>query len=132
MTDSSPPAVDIIRDVLASLERERPAFPDACSVEHMNPWRDRIDAIDRAIITLLNERAVCALEIGRIKKQLGIPVYVPSREEDVLENVMETNPGPLADQATRRLYERIIDETRSLERGTYQNESDESPPQNTD
>jgi chorismate mutase-like protein len=90
----------------------------------MDPWRDRIDAIDRAVITLMNERAICALEIGRIKNQIGMPVYVPSREEEVLENVMSANPGPLADQAVRRLYERIIDETRSLERGTYQESTD--------
>jgi len=124
MTRSTSKAVSIIREVLASLDQECPEVCESCSVKDMDPWRERIDAIDRAIITLLNERAICALEIGRIKKQLGIPVYVPTREEEVLENVMETNPGPLADQATRRLYERIIDETRSLERGTYQQDTE--------
>jgi chorismate mutase-like protein len=90
-------------------------------MEDLAPWRDRIDAIDRTIISLLNERATCAAAIGSIKHELGMPVYVPSREEDVLNNVTKSNQGPLADQAVRRLYERIIDETRSLERQLSQN-----------
>jgi chorismate mutase-like protein len=91
----------------------------------MIPWRDRIDAIDRLVILLLNERATCATHIGSIKKHLGLPVYTPTREDDVLRNVMESNPGPLTDQAVRRLYERIIDETRSLERHLYSASQDE-------
>ena len=115
-----PASVDIFNQVLECLRDEPPPTPADPSLASMDPWRDRIDAMDRAIIHLLNERAVCALEIGQIKKLLGMPVYVPSREEEVLDNVMQSNPGPLADFAVRRLYERIIDETRSLERGTYQ------------
>jgi chorismate mutase len=124
MPPSSPSSIDLIGQVLDLLREAPPPVTDVPSAGAMDPWRDRIDAMDRAIIHLLNERAVCALEIGHIKKELGIPVYVPSREEEVLNNVMRSNPGPLADLAVRRLYERIIDETRSLERGTYQ----EPPP----
>lgn len=124
MPGSPSDAIDAVCQVLELLKQRVPPAEAPPTLEHVDPWRDRIDAMDRAIITLLNERAVCALQIGHIKKQLGIPVYVPSREEEVLQNVMESNPGPLADQAVRRLYERIIDETRSLERGRYQ----EAPP----
>jgi chorismate mutase-like protein len=103
--------------------------PDEVSAEpvasEMTPWRDRIDAIDRLVILLLNERALCATQIGSIKKHLGLPVYTPSREDEVLRNVMESNPGPLTDQAVRRLYERIIDETRSLERHLYAADEDD-------
>ena len=60
--------------------------------------------------------------IGSIKKSVGLPVYVPSRETAVIENVMTANRGPLPDTAVRRLFERIIDETRSLERHLYQEE----------
>lgn len=86
----------------------------------MEPWRQRIDEIDRTVLRLLNERAQCANVIGSIKKKLGMPVYVPSREEDVLRNVCESNEGPLTEEAVRRLFERVIDETRSLERRMYQ------------
>jgi chorismate mutase len=45
-----------------------------------------------------------------------LPVYQPARENEILANVERANPGPLADTAIRRLFERIIDEARSLER----------------
>ena len=97
---------------------ETPVHP---TKDDLIPWRERIDEIDRAIMRLLNERATCAIAIGTIKRYIGMPIYVPSREEDVLNNVTKSNPGPLADQAVRHLYERIIDETRSLERQLSEN-----------
>jgi len=84
-------------------------------------WRDQIDAIDQILMLLLNERSVCANYIGHIKKELNLPIYVPEREKIVLENVLKGNPGPLDDTAIRALFERIVDETRSLERRKYQN-----------
>jgi len=79
-------------------------------------WRRHIDEIDLKLVTLLNERARCALQIGREKHLHGLPVYQPEREKEILANVERANPGPLADTAVRRLFERIIDEARSLER----------------
>jgi chorismate mutase len=78
--------------------------------------RKKIDALDEAIVRLLNARAACALEIGRFKKQMGLAIYQPSRESEVLGHVQSINPGPLDDGAVRRLFERIIDEARRLER----------------
>ncbi len=103
-----------LREQLAILER----VPE--DRDDLSAWRARIDAVDQIILTLLNRRSDCANEIGRIKKALDMPVYVPRREEEVLRNVMKHNPGPLPDTAVRRLFERIIDETRSLERHRYQ------------
>ncbi len=81
----------------------------------IDDYRVRIDEIDERLLVLLNERAQCALEIGHIKRRRGLPVYVPSREHQVLGHVQDTNPGPLRDDAIRRLFERIIDESRRLE-----------------
>ncbi len=78
--------------------------------------RDKIDRADREITRLLNERAGYALNIGRIKRKLNLPVYMPEREKQVIENVCGHNPGPLSNDAITRLYERIIDESRRLER----------------
>ncbi|HEX9951589.1 MAG TPA: chorismate mutase [Rubricoccaceae bacterium] len=89
--------------------------PEA-GADGLAPWRDRIDHIDRLIVALLNERAACAAEIGRIKHAAGVPVYAPRREADVQRNAAEANAGPLPPEAVQRLFERIIDETRSLER----------------
>jgi chorismate mutase len=80
--------------------------------------RQRIDGLDAELVRLLNERARCALEIGQIKKALGLPMYQPEREAQVLRRVRAAclaGPGPLGPDAIERLFERIIDEARALE-----------------
>ena len=82
----------------------------------LSDWRQRIDDIDRKLVELLNERSRCALEIGKLKQAANIPLYQPEREIEVLANAENNNSGPLTDAAIRRLFERIIDEARRLER----------------
>ncbi|HTG59938.1 MAG TPA: chorismate mutase [Terriglobia bacterium] len=79
-------------------------------------WRKRINEIDQQLVKLLNERSQCAVEIGHIKKKLNVAAWQPQREAEILRNVVKSNQGPLDDAAIRRLFERIIDEARSLER----------------
>ena len=86
-------------------------------------WRRRMDEIDKKLVDLLNERSQCALEIGRIKQEQGIPIYQPARENEVLANAEGNNKGPLSHAAIRRLFERIIDEARSAERLAMQPDS---------
>jgi chorismate mutase len=78
--------------------------------------RDAIDRVDEVIVKLLNQRAKYAVEIGELKGVLGLPIYVPEREKEVLHHVEEANAGPLDVSAVRRLFERIIDESRRVER----------------
>lgn len=82
----------------------------------IDDWRNRIDEIDRKLVELLNERASCALEIGLLKRADHLPIYQPEREREIFENVGRANRGPLEDTAVQRLFERILDEARSLER----------------
>jgi chorismate mutase len=82
----------------------------------LDDLRREIDAIDERLVKLLSERAACALQIGHEKKLAGMEVYQPSREADVLNHVQRINRGPLDDAAMKRLFERIIDEARRLER----------------
>ena len=79
-------------------------------------WRKRIDEIDQQLVKLLNARAQCAVEIGHMKKGMNLPTWQPEREAEILRNIVKSNEGPLDDAAIRRLFERIIDEARSLER----------------
>ena len=83
------------------------------SIEH---WRNEIDQIDEQLVRLLNERSRCAIELGRIKRELGLAIYSPDREKQVIQHVTSVNGGPLDAAAVRRLFERIIDESRSIER----------------
>jgi chorismate mutase len=78
--------------------------------------RERIDEIDARLVALLSERAACALTIGHLKRAMHLAIYQPAREAEVLAHVCGLNPGPLDDEAIRRLFERIIDEARRLER----------------
>jgi chorismate mutase len=78
--------------------------------------RDNIDAIDAELVTLLSRRAQNVVEIGRLKSLLQMEIYQPAREEAVLRHVRSLNPGPLDADAIARLFERIIDEARRLER----------------
>jgi len=85
-------------------------------MKSMQSLRRQIDKLDKRIVRLLNRRAECADEIGKIKEKLGLDVYSPEREKQVIENVGAQNTGPLTNDAVKRVYERIIDESRRLER----------------
>ena len=78
--------------------------------------RTEIDRLDSELLRIFNERASLALRIGELKKTTGLPVYDPGREKKIFQRMKTENPGPLDDQAIVRLFERVIDESRRLER----------------
>jgi chorismate mutase len=82
--------------------------------------REEIDAVDRKIVDLLNDRARIVERIGHLKRQLAMRVYEPKREDAVFSNVASCNRGPLRDEALRRIYERLLDEMRTLQRDQMQ------------
>ncbi|PYR46585.1 MAG: chorismate mutase [Acidobacteria bacterium] len=83
----------------------------------LDELRQDIDRVDEVLVRLLNERARRVCEIGRLKKSLGVEVYQPDREKEVLSHVRTVAcEGPLGPEAIGRLFERIIDEARRLER----------------
>ena len=75
-----------------------------------------IDDVDLRILELLNQRTMIVEEIGRIKQALALPIYEPRREDDVFRNVTRHNLGPLPPDAVKRVFERIIDEMRQIQR----------------
>jgi len=82
----------------------------------ISAYREEIDRLDSELLAIFNRRADLALQIGRIKKTIGLPVYDPSREKKIFERMQGANRGPLDDGAVVRLFERVIDESRRLER----------------
>jgi chorismate mutase len=84
--------------------------------EELKRLRDAIDRVDEVLVKLLNQRAKYAIEIGEIKGLLSLPIYAPEREKEVLQHVEGASAGPLEGSAVRRLFERIIDESRRVER----------------
>ena len=84
--------------------------------ELLKACRDEIDRIDVAILVLINERTRVVEEIGRIKQEHKMAIYEPKREEQVFQNITSNNKGPLPDDAVKRVFERIIDEMRTVQR----------------
>ncbi len=84
--------------------------------QDINSLREQIDQLDERLLEIFNQRAALALEIGTIKMQQGLPIHDPARERRIFQRVKNTNPGPLEDDAIVRLFERVIDESRRLER----------------
>ena len=78
--------------------------------------REQIDVLDRQIAALLNERAKVVEVIGSLKQGAQMKVYEPKREDAVYQNVTASNSGPLKADALKRIYERIMDEMRTLQR----------------
>ncbi len=78
--------------------------------------RIEIDRLDDELLRIFNRRASLALQIGEIKKERGLAVYDPNREKLIFDRMKAANPGPLEDSAIVRLFERVIDESRRLER----------------
>ena len=79
-------------------------------------WRKKIDELDKKLVELLSERARAAVEIGRLKRNTSLPIYEPDRERIVFANVQKANPGPLTGRDLVRIYERIMDVMRNVQK----------------
>lgn len=85
----------------------------------LDALRDEIDKLDEVIVRLLDRRARCAFAVGRIKCAEGRTIYEPAREAAVMAHVKTVNAnlgGPLTEDAIERLYERVMDEARRIQR----------------
>jgi len=79
-------------------------------------WRKKIDDLDRKLVALLSERAKAAIAIGKLKRDTSMPIYEPDRERVVFDNVQGSNRGPLPGRDLVRIYERIIDVMRNIQK----------------
>jgi len=90
-------------------------------------WRRKIDELDRKLVALLSERGRAAVEIGKLKRDTNLPVYEPDRERVVFENVRQANHGPLPSRDLVRIYERIIDVMRNIQKEEIVPEAEPAP-----
>ena len=95
------------------------------SQKKLNELREAIDVLDQSLLELFNERARYVIELGKIKAKLGKKLFDAQREWEILSRLTRENKGPLSREAIVRLFERLIDESRRLERTeSYDNKTD--------
>ena len=84
----------------------------------INEWRIRIDELNDELIALLNKRASYAVEIGKIKKEKGLPVFDKAREQSVLDVVAAKAAkagGSLSPDSFKNIFRVIMEETCKVE-----------------
>lgn len=77
----------------------------------IDDWRRKIDAIDTAMLHLLNLRAELSIEVGRMKCEAGVPLRSTEREQEILTRMKQSNPGPLDAETVGKVYQLILDES---------------------
>jgi chorismate mutase / prephenate dehydratase len=110
----------------AALAEPATSAPAHSAPPSLGAIREEIDAIDRELISLLNRRAYASLEVARIKREAAaatgaagdaaVATYVPGREQEVLDNVLSANKGPLTEAHVRAIYSEILSSSRALQR----------------
>src|SRR5579862_2500400 len=88
----------------------------AKSAAAMKSLRTHIDRLDLQILKLVNERAALACQIGKIKNDQGAEVFSPPREEEVLQNVIQSSKGPLEESTVRAIFREIMSGSRALQK----------------
>src|SRR2546422_6471885 len=88
-------------------------------------WRREINALDRELLRLLNQRARVALKIGESKTASGVHLCDHTREREVIERMCEANEGPLDDRAIVELFRAIIHESRRIQTRAVDQSSEE-------
>ncbi len=99
----------ILNDDLKSLTRQE-------AEKLLIDLRNEIDILDRSIVQMLNKRTLYAVYIGNVKAELGLATYSPEREKDISEKINSYLEEPLTKSALQRIYERIIDESRAIQK----------------
>jgi UPF0755 protein len=93
-------------DSLTPLEKE----------EILLKLREGIDGIDKQLVSLLSKRTLHSVLIGRVKRSMNLPTYNPKREKEIAERISAYVEEPLRKEVLIRIYERILDESRAIQR----------------
>ena len=77
--------------------------------------RKQIDSIDSQLLDLLSRRADLVHEVGLAKKEGGLPIYAPDREDALLRKLVTMNQGRLPEKSIRAIYREIMSAALALE-----------------
>jgi chorismate mutase len=105
-----------MENIYKKIENELLSLSEADRYELLNKLRAEVDLIDEKLVKQLSDRTLCAVLIGRIKRSLELPTYDPAREKDISKKISNYLEEPLSQEALTRIYERIIDESRAIQK----------------
>lgn len=89
--------------------------PSLPNPRELDALRGKIDALDEELIRLLNRRAALVVEVGKLKRGTGIPIYAPHREAAILDRMMRLNQGPLSERTIEAIYRELMSGSFQLE-----------------
>ena len=78
------------------------------SNEALEALREKIDAVDRQLVELINQRAQHVVEVGNLKRGSNVPIYAPHREAAVLKKIQSFNEGPIHDRTLEAVYRELM------------------------
>ncbi len=82
----------------------------------LTEYREKINKIDKKLVEYLNERAKIVLAVKRLKEKEGVPLYDARREEELINNIVEYNKGPLYNDNIVQIFECILRNVQILEK----------------
>jgi peptidoglycan lytic transglycosylase G len=105
-----------MENIYKKIEEELNSLSEEERKEILNKLREEIDSIDKNLVSLISKRTLQSVMIGRVKRSLGMETYNPEREKQISQRIVKYIEEPLRDEALLRIYERILDESRAIQR----------------
>lgn len=84
--------------------------------EKLKTYREDIDKIDKGLVELLNKRAEIVSNVKKLKSKYDMPLYDAKREEDLVNNIIKYNKGPLYNENIIQIFESILRNVQILEK----------------
>ena len=103
-------------NIYKKIETELDSLTPQEKEEILLKLREGIDDIDKQLVSLLSKRTLHSVLIGRVKRSMNLPTYNPKREKEIAERISAYVEEPLRKDVLIRIYERILDESRAIQR----------------
>lgn len=102
--------------IAATMSKKNESGPSDKVHHDLKALRAKIDKLDLDILELANKRAAIAAQIGKVKSSQGGEVFSAAREEEVLQNILAANKGPLQEVSLKAIFRELISASRGLQR----------------
>jgi len=84
--------------------------------EKLEKYREEINKIDKSLVDFLNKRAEVVMKIKKLKEDRDVPLYDAKREEELINNIIKYNKGPLYNDNVIQIFESILRNVQVLEK----------------